>query len=72
MHANKAATPPSTDEPFVRMPVDGRRFPWIRRLAADYAYDFSSVAPFFAGDPADRRAIRTSTLLDSARGALTQ
>lgn len=56
MHANKAATPPSTDEPFVRMPVDVRRFPWIRRLAADYAYDFSSVAPFFAGDPADRAA----------------
>jgi bacillithiol biosynthesis cysteine-adding enzyme BshC len=38
------------------MPVDVRRFPWIRRLAADYAYDFSSVAPFFAGDPADRAA----------------
>jgi len=56
VHANKAATPPSTDEPFVRMPVDVRRFPWIRRLAADYAYDFSSVAPFFAGDPADRAA----------------
>ncbi|HUR32266.1 MAG TPA: bacillithiol biosynthesis cysteine-adding enzyme BshC [Vicinamibacterales bacterium] len=28
-----------------------RRFPWIRRLAADYAYNFRSVAPFFAGDP---------------------
>jgi len=56
VQANKAATSPSTDEPFVRMPVDVRRFPWIRRLAADYAYDFSSVAPFFAGDPADRAA----------------
>jgi bacillithiol synthase len=56
VHANKAATPSTTDEPFVRMPVDVRRFPWIRRLAADYAYDFSSVAPFFAGDPADRAA----------------
>ena len=56
MHANKAATPSTTDEPFVRMPVDVRRFPWIRRLAADYAYDFPSVAPFFAGDPADRAA----------------
>jgi bacillithiol biosynthesis cysteine-adding enzyme BshC len=32
--------------------VDVRRFPWIRRLAADYAYDFSSVAPFYAGNPA--------------------
>jgi bacillithiol biosynthesis cysteine-adding enzyme BshC len=38
------------------MPVDVRRFPWIRRFAADYAYDFSAVAPFFAGDPADRAA----------------
>ena len=33
-----------------------RRFPWIRRLAADYAYNYASVAPFFAGDPADRAA----------------
>lgn len=29
-----------------------RRFPWIRRLAADYAYDFPRVASFYAGDPA--------------------
>jgi bacillithiol biosynthesis cysteine-adding enzyme BshC len=36
--------------------VDVRRFPWIRRLAADYAYDFPSVAPFFTGDPADPTA----------------
>jgi bacillithiol synthase len=36
--------------------VDVRRFPWIRRLAADYAYDFRSVAPFFSGDPSDRAA----------------
>jgi hypothetical protein len=28
----------------------------IRRLAADYAYDFHSVAPFFSGDPSDRAA----------------
>ena len=40
----------------MRIPVDVRRFPWIRRLAADYAYDFRSVAPFFSGDPADRAA----------------
>ena len=40
----------------MRLPVDVRRFPWIRRLAADYAYDFRSVAPFFSGDPADRAA----------------
>jgi bacillithiol biosynthesis cysteine-adding enzyme BshC len=46
----------SQDGPSVRIPVDVRRFPWIRRLAADYAYDFRSVAPFFSGDPADRAA----------------
>jgi bacillithiol biosynthesis cysteine-adding enzyme BshC len=35
-----------------RLAIDIRRFPWSRRLAADYAFDFSRVAPFFAGDPA--------------------
>jgi bacillithiol synthase len=54
--ANSPATSPSTDGLVVRIPVDVRRFPWIRRLAADYAYDFGSVAPFFAGDPSDRAA----------------
>jgi bacillithiol synthase len=44
------------DGPSVRIPVDVRRFPWIRRLAADYAFDFRSVAPFFSGDPSDRSA----------------
>ena len=32
--------------------VDIRTFPWIRRLASDYAFAFENVAPFFAGDPA--------------------
>src|SRR5438093_7161616 len=45
-----------SDPDHVRIPVDVRRFPWIRRLAADYAYDFRAVAPFFAGDPSDRSA----------------
>ena len=36
--------------------VDVRRFPWIRRLASDYAYDFPSVSTFFTGDPADPAA----------------
>ena len=34
------------------MAVDIRTFPWIRRLAADYAFNFANVAPFYAGDPA--------------------
>ena len=39
--------------PDFRIPLDLRRFPWIRRLAADYAYRFPSPFP---GDPADRAA----------------
>jgi len=46
----------NSSEPSVRIPVDVRRFPWIRKLASDYAYDFKAVAPFFSGDPADRGA----------------
>ena len=38
------------------MAVDIRRFPWIRRLASDYAFAFEKVAPFFAGDPASPQA----------------
>jgi bacillithiol synthase len=47
----------------VRLPVDIRRFPWIRRLAADYAFAYDNLAPFFAGNPAEPRAWR---------GAITQ
>jgi bacillithiol biosynthesis cysteine-adding enzyme BshC len=53
--ANSADSFPSTSEA-ARTPVDVRRFPWVRRLAADYAFDFPSVASFFAGDPSDRAA----------------
>jgi len=43
------ASPPETS---TRIPVDFRRFHWIRPFAADYAHRFSSVASFFSGDPA--------------------
>ncbi len=57
MQVNSAEpSTPAADGPSVRIPVDVRRFPWIRKLAADYAYDFRAVAPFFSGDPADRSA----------------
>jgi bacillithiol biosynthesis cysteine-adding enzyme BshC len=36
--------------------IDIRSFPWIRPLAADYAFQFSKVAPFYAGDPATAAA----------------
>lgn len=48
----------SDDITTVRLPIDIRRFPWIRKLAADYAYDFGRVAEFFAGNPADPAAWR--------------
>jgi bacillithiol synthase len=40
----------------LRLPVDIRRFPWIRRLAADYAHDFGRLTPFFTGHPSEPRA----------------
>jgi bacillithiol synthase len=46
--SERGSQPPES----ARIPVDIRRFPWIRKLAADYAFSFSSLAPFFAGDPA--------------------
>jgi bacillithiol biosynthesis cysteine-adding enzyme BshC len=33
--------------------VDIRRFPWVKKLAADYAFQFSALAPFFSGNPAE-------------------
>jgi bacillithiol biosynthesis cysteine-adding enzyme BshC len=36
--------------------VDIRTFPWIRRLASDYAFAYDNVAPFFAGNPATAAA----------------
>ena len=41
-----------------RLAVDVREFGWIRPLAGDYAYNFSAVAPLYAGDPASADAWR--------------
>jgi bacillithiol biosynthesis cysteine-adding enzyme BshC len=41
-----------------RLAVDVREFGWIRPLAGDYAYNFSAVAPFYAGDPTSPDAWR--------------
>ncbi|MEQ1573865.1 MAG: bacillithiol biosynthesis cysteine-adding enzyme BshC [Vicinamibacterales bacterium] len=41
-----------------RIPIDIRRFPWIRRLAADYAFDYERLTDFFAGDPGAPHAWR--------------
>jgi bacillithiol biosynthesis cysteine-adding enzyme BshC len=57
--SNQVESPVQSDsagDPTTRIGVDIRRFPWVRRLAADYIYNFSSLAPFFSGDPGDRAA----------------
>ncbi len=41
-----------------RLAIDIRRFPWIKRLAADYAYDNARLAEFCAGDPGSPAAWR--------------
>jgi bacillithiol biosynthesis cysteine-adding enzyme BshC len=38
--------------------VDVRRFPWIRPLAGDYAFNFRQVEGLYAGDPTDPEAWR--------------
>ena len=40
--------------------VDLRRFPGVRRLAAEYPTNFAALEPFFAGDPADETAWRSA------------
>ena len=62
-HATPATVPsvPSQtglSETVTRVPIDIRRFPWIKRLSADYACDYARVAEFFAGDPRDPAAWR--------------
>lgn len=38
------------------LPIDIRRFPWIKRLVADYAFNHARLSDFYAGNPADRAA----------------
>jgi len=38
--------------------IDVRRFPWIRPLSGDYAYNFKQVEGLYAGDPLDSSAWR--------------
>ncbi len=42
---------PGLSAPAARIPVDIRRFPWINRLAVDYAFDHGRVSELYAGDP---------------------
>ena len=50
------AVPSDVSPVSAALAVDIRNFPWIRRLASDYAFAYANVAPFFAGDPATSAA----------------
>ena len=55
----------SPERPVTTLPesvaVDVRRFPGVRRLAAEYTTNFAALEGFFAGNPADETAWRTAT-----------
>lgn len=55
-----SSDPSTTAGPATRLAVDVRRFPWVRPLAGDYAFNFSSVAPLYAGDPQSPDAWQTA------------
>jgi len=55
--AEPSATPLSTGR-LTATGIDVRRFPWIRPLAGDYAYDFARVEGFYAGNPLESAAWR--------------
>jgi bacillithiol biosynthesis cysteine-adding enzyme BshC len=50
-----------------RIPIDIRRFPWIKPLVADYAFEHAKVADFFAGDPREPQAWREAIARTRAR-----
>ena len=56
--------------------VDVRQAPWMRPLAGDYAFNFSNVAPFYAGDPASldawTQAIARAPQHAANRGAIAR
>ena len=41
-----------------RIPIDVRRLPWIRKLAADYAFNYPALSRFFVGDPSQAQSWR--------------
>ena len=43
-----------------RLAVDVRRFPWVRPLAGDYAFNFSNISSLYAGDPQSPDAWRAA------------
>ena len=52
--------------------IDVRRFPWIRPLAGDYAYNFRQVEGLYAGDPLDPWIEALPLLLERPQDAIDQ
>ena len=46
MQSSSAPAPPAGS-----LAIDIRQLPWMRRLAADYAFAFDDLAPFYPGNP---------------------
>jgi bacillithiol synthase len=71
----QSPTVPSS-ESALKLAVDVRRFPWVRRLAQDYAFDFARLAPHFGGDPtrpeAWAAAITRARAFDRPRAAIAE
>ncbi|MEZ5420846.1 MAG: bacillithiol biosynthesis cysteine-adding enzyme BshC [Vicinamibacterales bacterium] len=44
-------SPSTSAPPAGTLAIDIRQLPWMRRLAADYAFDFDGVASFYPGNP---------------------
>jgi len=41
-----------------RIPIDIRRFPWVKPLVVDYAWHYERLSAFYAGDPRNPQAWR--------------
>lgn len=64
----RAVQPPTGTAIATRLDVDVRRLPWIRRLASEYADNFSAVSEFFAGNPWTPEGWRDATARVQAHG----
>jgi bacillithiol biosynthesis cysteine-adding enzyme BshC len=68
--SNPSSTPslPATSSASAaRIAVDVRHLPSTRRFAADYAFNFQALAPFFAGNPQTPQAWRDAIQRTQAR-----
>jgi bacillithiol biosynthesis cysteine-adding enzyme BshC len=54
------AAPPEQSGRLNATGIDVRRFPWIRPLAGDYAFDYEKVDGLYAGNPTDPAAWRAA------------